>query len=356
MSPIKYIFFSGELPPESINGIAYSNASLVQYLSKKNSLIIDKEIVNIKYHKKFSFRKLMNFVQRIIFVSKNSYFKKFDYFYIVFSNSLQGSIKTLFIIYTFKLFNKKSKIIVHIHRGDLEENFKKIPLLKLIFKQILYASNKIIVLSNQLSNYINSTFHNKCDIFCLENTVFNETNISKQNQDNDVVNCIFISNYIEEKGILILLEAFKKLGFNYKLNCYGCFSDNSLKEIIINYQSDNIIINGPIYDLDKFKKISNSDLLILPSFNEGKPIILLESMMLGTPFIASKVGYINEIIDSDYPYLLDKINIDNIVKLVKSFSKLSFSEKKSLSNCLINRYNSKYSNKIYFDKINEIFR
>jgi glycosyltransferase involved in cell wall biosynthesis len=349
------IFFSGELPPNSLNGISYSNANLLKYLANYYSIVIDQEIVDLKYYNTFSLIKLINFLRRIINVLINSYKRKFNFFYIVFSNSLFGAIKTILIIYSFKLFNNRAKIIVHIHRGDLEKQLKKSKYFKFVFKLVLNQCNKLIVLSQQSSNYIKTTFPGKYIIISLENTVFNEVHILKNNNYTDRLNCIFISNYIEEKGILLLLESFKKLGNNYILNCYGSFTNELLKDKILQYESDNIKINGPIYDYEKFLTISKSDLLILPSFNEGKPIILLESMMLGTPFIASRVGYINEMVDLKYPLLLENINIESIITLVKSYSTLNNDKKKYLSESLMNRYNLMYNNNIYYENINNIF-
>ena len=351
----KNIFFSGELPPDSLNGIAYSNAILVKYLKQNNTIIIDKEVVDLKFHHKFSLVKTLNLLYRLINVIKNSYKLFFNYFYIVFSNSLVGAIKTLLIIYSFKLFNKKAIVIVHIHRGDLDKQIKKSNIFKFIFKLILVTSNKLIVLSDKLKYNILYEFQFKGEVICLENTVFNETKLPKKNQNSSTLNCIYISNYIEEKGILVLLNTFKNLDNNYKLACYGSFTDETLKETIFSYKSENITINGPIYDHDKFIALSNSDLLILPSYNEGKPLILLESMMLGTPFIATKVGYIDEMVESSYPFLLDNVSIDNLEKLVRKYFSLPIVQKNYLINSLINRYNLKYSNNIYLKKINEIF-
>jgi glycosyltransferase involved in cell wall biosynthesis len=350
-----YIFFSGELPPDSLNGIAYSNACLIKHLENSFNVIINREFVDLKDHKKVSITKIFNFLDRLINIIKISYKKKFKFFYIVFSNSLPGVIKTLLIIYSFKLFNKKTTVIVHLHRGDLEKKIDDSYFFKLLFKLVMFNCNKLIVLSDKIKEFILSRFQFNNEIYCLDNTVFNEVKIKKKEINSNILNCIYISNYIEEKGVLILLEAFKILGNNFKLNCFGSFTDEALKEIILKFESQNITINGPIYDNDKYIKISNSDLLILPSFNEGKPIVLLESMMLGTPFISSKVGYINELVETEYPYLLDKVEVEYLVQLIKNYSLLPILERNLLSNNLINRYDSKFSNNIYFENINKIF-
>ena len=62
----------------------------------------------------------------------------------------------------------------------------------------------------------------------------------------------------------------------------------------------------------------NVDYLILPSYTEGLPFTMLESMNLGIPCICSNINGINELIDKNNGYLFDlkgyekcKNNIDN---------------------------------------------
>lgn len=349
-------FFSGELPPNSLNGISYSNACLLKHLKQRFNITLDTEVVDLKYHNKINVFKIVKFISRLFYVILTSYRQKFSFFYIVFSNSFFGSVKTLLIILFFKLFNKKSKVIIHFHRGDLKIQLQRSILLKVIFKLTLIFSNKLIVLSDKVNEYLVSNFnYNIDDIICLENTVYNEVYLDKCENTSDSLNCIFISNYIEEKGILVLLEAFKILGSKYKLKCYGNFTDANLKNVIDRYKSDNISINGPIVDFDKFDAISKSDLLILPSYNEGKPVILLESMMLGTPFIATKVGYIEEMVDLNYPFLMSEISANYLAQFIIRYFSLSIIDRNELSIKLKERYVLNYSNSIYFEKINLIF-
>ena len=53
--------------------------------------------------------------------------------------------------------------------------------------------------------------------------------------------------------------------------------------------------------------MSSYDCLILPSFNEGLPLVLIECLSIGIPFITTKVGAIEDLLIKNYPYVCETI-------------------------------------------------
>jgi len=64
----------------------------------------------------------------------------------------------------------------------------------------------------------------------------------------------------------------------------------------------NVFILGKRSDVEKFYPAF--DVLFLPSTMEGLPLVILESMISGTPTVASNVGAISEIVKDDINGLL----------------------------------------------------
>ena len=62
--------------------------------------------------------------------------------------------------------------------------------------------------------------------------------------------------------------------------------------------------------------MANYDFLILASETEGLPMILLECMAIGLPFITTKVGAIEELLGKNYPYYCKK-NTFSIMEKIK---------------------------------------
>jgi glycosyltransferase involved in cell wall biosynthesis len=351
------LLFTGELPPNSINGISYSNKINLDILKQIFQIYIIEDQVNLADHKKFTIKKVYKNLQTFIKILKSSIIHNFKYFYLVLPTSTLGILKTILFIIIFKTFNYNSKIVLHLHRGDLSKFIKKSSINSILLNICFKFSYKFITLSEIDKKYLIQCFPKYKYIFTnLTNATLQNLRIDFNKNYNDIqTNFIYVSNYIEEKGILDLLDTFKLCGNDFKLSCYGNFTDNKLKEKILTYSSDNIFINGPIYDDIKFIKIRESDCLILPSYNEGMPLILIESMSVGTPFITTSVGFINEMIYEGYPFIYENTKPTSLFEMVQKFAQQNFDDYSELSKKLLNYYKENYSLNVHEIKLKKIF-
>jgi len=123
----------------------------------------------------------------------------------------------------------------------------------------------------------------------------------------------FIGRFSEEKGIKNFLEAFPHLlGKDTNIKIFICGEGNMADDIYNYINSNNFsdyieVIGWVNHDelpnyLNKFK------LMVLPSFTEGLPSIMLEAMACGTPVLATPVGAIPNIIKNSETGFLMKNN------------------------------------------------
>lgn len=354
---MKKILFSGELPPNIYHGISLSNRINLDILGNNFNIIIDEEITYSKNGKKYFFPKLIYNIKRlfssIVICKKNEY----EFLYITFPTSKLGGLKTLLYIYIFKFYNK-GRVVTHIHRGDLISFVETSIINHLIFKRILNISSNVVVLSDLLKKYIFTNYDNYNSISVLNNTIEKMSCINSKPLnffDKPTIKFIFITNYIKEKGILLLLNAFKEVDEQVELHCYGKFMESNITKTILSYQSDKIKINGPIYNKEKFELLNQSHALILPSFNEGKPLILIEAMSVGTIIITSKVGYIEEMFPKNYPFFLNNLTKEELISKIKQVVNLNAFEKLNHSNILEDWYQNNHSINVHSIKLLEIF-
>ena len=132
--------------------------------------------------------------------------------------------------------------------------------------------------------------------------------------DSDVLRLLFVGSLDRRKGILDLLSALKDANFRFVLNICGGFTDNSVKKEIEEYvfNDSRIIFNGYLTGKDKEHIFDQSDVLVLPSYGEGMPIVIMEALCFGCAIISTNVGAIPEIIKQDNGILLNPGDIDGI--------------------------------------------
>jgi len=68
--------------------------------------------------------------------------------------------------------------------------------------------------------------------------------------------------------------------------------------------SGKVVFTGRLSEQDTLEQIAASDILVLPSFMEGLPIVLMEAMAMGTAVIASRVAGIPELVKDGQSGLL----------------------------------------------------
>jgi len=360
MGSHRKILFCGSLPPIVTNGVTISNMINLKILSNAFDIDYVTEETMFHLHNKLAISKILAYLKSIINIIKKANFNKYEYFYLVFSVSLFGSLKTLFSILSFRIFND-GKIILHIHRGDFFTHFYTNSINKLLASIVFSNCYKIILLSDVQKTEFQNVFKNH-KFHALPNTIEIEhscelVNFSKyENRKDYDYKFLYISNYLIDKGIIDLLTVFENLCEKFPkitLQTYGAFTDQKMKNEIIKFESQNIKIGGIVTGIEKFEILKQYDCLILPSWNEGMPLILLEAMSVGTLVISTNVGLIPDLLGGKYPYLCYPKDRESLEKNILKFIDSNF--KSELSKEMATKYNSQYSQKTHAHLLHNIF-
>lgn len=134
-----------------------------------------------------------------------------------------------------------------------------------------------------------------------------------------------------------------KKGYNYSI-----LSANLLKKSGVDFtyeivskesEENNYLINlldlknhvkfiGTLENVDVLKKMESSDLLLLPSVEEGIANVVLEAMAIGLLVISTNCGGMSEVVKNRYNGLLiEPRSPKDMFKAIKLISSLSYSEK-----------------------------
>lgn len=120
---------------------------------------------------------------------------------------------------------------------------------------------------------------------------------------------IAVGRLSPEKGYAGLLEAFAKVrasGINASLVIVGDGPEHArLEQMIVslNLQAD-VLLAGRLSEEDTLIRMASADVLVLASFMEGLPVVLMEAMALGLPVIASRVAGVPELVTENEQGLL----------------------------------------------------
>lgn len=137
--------------------------------------------------------------------------------------------------------------------------------------------------------------------FDLNNDVLKKYALEKDNY------ILFVGRLDPIKGIDVLINAYNKVCINFpriKLAIMGSGDfEKDLRKLSRN--KSNIVFLGHISDVyEKNAIIKNSTLLVLPSYYEALPMVVLEAMAAGKPVIATKTGGTPEVVEEGINGLL----------------------------------------------------
>lgn len=114
---------------------------------------------------------------------------------------------------------------------------------------------------------------------------------------------LFVGNLIEIKGIEDLLKAIEQLDVEDGTGRLFCFLGQGdwrgrIEEATRRLKTAQIRLAGDVPHAELFRWINSADVTCLPSWHEGCPNIVLESLACGVPVVATNVGGIPELINA----------------------------------------------------------
>ena len=106
---------------------------------------------------------------------------------------------------------------------------------------------------------------------------------------------IFIGRLEANKGIELFLETVKKLDCKAIIVGQGSLYNKTKSEV--EGQKLNIVMYGFAKDSKEIAELLNkSKILVMPSYNEGGPRVLVEAMACGVPVLATPVGIVPDLL------------------------------------------------------------
>lgn len=275
--------------------------------------------------------------------------------------SYKGSFTRAYVIQRLcKLFHVKN--VIHLHGSEFkkwydlcsEKKHEKI-------KRFLRDSDKFIVLGNEWKKIINN-IEAKTKISVINNAIEIPDNSTKWNKE--IINILFLGVLIKRKGIYDLIYSIDILNKKDKISKAKFIIAGSGKE---RKELENLVKKlhiekyisfvGWIDETKKKELLKECQLLVLPSYNEGLPMSILEALSYGMPVIATKVGDIEEAVyDGKNGFIIEKNNIKELSKALDKFLNFSENEWNEFSRNSLEISKKKFSKDKYIEKFIKIYK
>ncbi|WP_144775908.1 glycosyltransferase [Marinobacter maritimus] len=185
----------------------------------------------------------------------------------------------------------------------------------------VFVSNKLMETSCRISKK-----SNKEVLYSSINSIFFRFSEERRNelrrrysiQNKKVVG--FVGNLIDIKNVMVLAPLFRRLQDSLEDVAFFIVGEGNrsfkLQEEMSKLRVNNVTFFGKL-DPVKIPEIMNViDILVLPSLNEGLPLVTLEALSCGAHVVGSDRGGIPEAIGVDNTFRLDDCFVDNCSKRI----------------------------------------
>lgn len=224
------------------------------------------------------------------------------------------------LVRTLRLFGIKT--VMHHHAAEFEEFYESLSQNK---KQYVNKTLELADLNIVLSKRLVSMITDKAPNAKVE-VLYNAVDTYTQNPYNvEASNVLFLGRLGNRKGTYDLLRAFKSVEHRIPKNTmlYLC-GDGDIEGIraeVNKLALDNRVAHIGWIDSEKKKEyMHNSAINVLPSYNEGLPMSILETMAYGLPNISTNIASIPEVIENNHNGFL--VNPGDLAGLSKALVEL----------------------------------
>lgn len=323
---IKKVLFVVPLPPP-----VHGSTVMCQYI-KDSKLIngqFDCDYVNLSASRsttevhKFQLIKIWRVISILLQIFWRLVTRKYDLCYVALA--FHGSLlKDAPVVLLCKLFRRR--VVIHLHGKGASEDAKNGFYHWLLMKT--FKNTKVILLSWLLYPDVEE-FVKKADVMICPNGI-PVVEHKTRTRENVVPRMLFLSNLIESKGVIILLDALKILkdkGYSFICDFVGgetaeIDAARFQKEVEERGLNELAIYSGRKYGEEKENSFAQSDIFVLPTMNDCFPLVLLEAMSEAKPIVTTAIGGIPDIVEDGKTGLISESgDVNTLVDKLESLLK-----------------------------------
>jgi len=252
------------------------------------------------------------------------------------------------------------KMIIHLHGGNYLMEKTPPEWMKILWKLIFSSKNPTIVLSPKEEEILKERIHSE-NVYTLPNCIdLKEAYAFERSySDNRVVTLLYLGRISIDKGIeyiYLAMHSLKMRNVRFKFIMAGKGPDEE------NYcrKFDDLLgkdfeFKGVVAGYQKTELLERCNVFLLPSFYEGMPMALLESMSYGLVPVITNVGSINQVVTDGENGLFVKthssLDIEDAIEKLSDEPEFRHRLSKNAKQFIFKNF----SQELYVTKLNEIY-
>lgn len=195
------------------------------------------------------------------------------------------------------------KTVLHLHAAELEQFYAaSSPLRRRLIRRPFLAADCIIVLGNRYRRWLQTEIGIPAERIRILNNGVAAPHVDRAAAaSGEPQTILFLGNLIERKGVSDLLHALKAMPSGtgaWRAVLAGGGDIEGYRELAQDLGiADRIDFAGWVDRPRAIDLITRASMLVLPSYDEGLPLVILEAMGMGLPVICTPVGVIPEVLN-----------------------------------------------------------
>ena len=190
-------------------------------------------------------------------------------------------------------------LVLHAHGAGFDSFFSNLPRpLQDRVARIFRRSHGFVVLSTQWQEFYATRLALRRDRIQIMINPTDPMCPVPDRRRRDSVQFLFLGRIGDRKGAFELLDAYRALPATSRAKARIVFAgDGRVEELRRRADIDpNVVVHTWLDHEERNHLLAASDVLVLPSHQEGVPMVILEAMAYGLPVIATPVGGIPDVI------------------------------------------------------------
>ncbi len=244
----------------------------------------------------------------------------------------------------------------HIHMGRVPMLAKANSLEWRVLRKTALKFSNVWVLDRRTQQTF-QTFLPKEVVHCVPNPIRFDV-FEKERQTRKEKQVVFVGWVVKEKGVEELLSAWRTVVEKfpeYSLKLIGPCTEEYKKYLQQSFSMRKVALLGKLEHSDALKEIAKSSLLVLPSYSEGFPNVILEAMALKTPVLATDVGAVSDVLSRECGVIVAPKNVEELS--VKTTMLLSdYDLRRQISENAFNKGRNEYDIKAVVQRYLELWQ